>query len=130
MKETIERSREFLDALKKAKDKNPDCLVKPKVSMPKTSAPAEKPKADAPRQIEAEFVITEARVQNGMSGGKNTSLILENPEGKRALAYVQGAHPELKRGMGLVNVKKELKQRDSVVFYLLSDYECLEQNAA
>ena len=41
MKETIERSREFLDALKKAKDKNPDCLVKPKVSMQKkgTAAP-------------------------------------------------------------------------------------------
>lgn len=33
VKETIERSREFLDALKKAKDKNPDCLVKPKVVM-------------------------------------------------------------------------------------------------
>lgn len=31
MKETIERSREFLDALKKAKDKNPDCMVKPRV---------------------------------------------------------------------------------------------------
>ncbi len=31
MKETIERSREFLDALKKSKDKNPDCIVKPKV---------------------------------------------------------------------------------------------------
>lgn len=33
IKETIERSREFLDALKKSKDKNPDCLVKPKVIM-------------------------------------------------------------------------------------------------
>lgn len=33
MKETIERSREFLDALKKSKDKSPDCLVKPKVVM-------------------------------------------------------------------------------------------------
>lgn len=33
VKETIERSREFLDALKKAKDKNPDCLIKPKVVM-------------------------------------------------------------------------------------------------
>ena len=41
MKESIERSREFLDALKKAKDKNPDCLVKPKVTMQKkgTAAP-------------------------------------------------------------------------------------------
>ena len=33
MKESIERSREFLEALKKATDKNPDCLVKPKVTM-------------------------------------------------------------------------------------------------
>lgn len=31
MKETIERSREFLEALKKSKDKNPDCYVKPRV---------------------------------------------------------------------------------------------------
>lgn len=33
MKEMIERSREFLDALKKTKDKNPCCYVKPKVEM-------------------------------------------------------------------------------------------------
>lgn len=33
MKEMIERSREFLEALKKAKDKNPCCYVKPKVEM-------------------------------------------------------------------------------------------------
>lgn len=31
IKETIERSREFLDALKKSKDKNPDCFVTPKI---------------------------------------------------------------------------------------------------
>lgn len=33
MKEMIERSREFLDALKKTKDKDPCCYVKPKVEM-------------------------------------------------------------------------------------------------
>lgn len=33
MKEMIERSREFLEALKKTKDKNPCCYVKPKVEM-------------------------------------------------------------------------------------------------
>ena len=38
MKEMIERSREFLDALKKTKDKNPCCYVKPKVEM-KTKPP-------------------------------------------------------------------------------------------
>lgn len=32
IKETIERSTEFLSALKKAKDKNPDCLIKPRVT--------------------------------------------------------------------------------------------------
>ena len=37
MKQSIERSREFLEALKKSKDKNPDCLVRPKVIM-KTKA--------------------------------------------------------------------------------------------
>ena len=33
MKETIERSREFLEALKKSKEKDPCCYVKPKVEM-------------------------------------------------------------------------------------------------
>lgn len=32
VKEMIERSREFLDALKKAKNKDPDCLVKPMIT--------------------------------------------------------------------------------------------------
>jgi len=32
VKSDIENSKEFLDALKKAKNKNPDCLVKPKVT--------------------------------------------------------------------------------------------------
>ncbi len=32
MKEEIERSKAFLDSLKKAKDKNPSCLIKPKVT--------------------------------------------------------------------------------------------------
>ena len=40
MKESIERSREFLDTLKKAKDKSPDCLVKPKVTMQKKGTTA------------------------------------------------------------------------------------------
>lgn len=35
VKQEIEQSKEFLDALKKAKDKNPDCLVKPKVTAQK-----------------------------------------------------------------------------------------------
>lgn len=35
VKQEIERSKEFLTALQKAKDKNPDCLVKPKVTAQK-----------------------------------------------------------------------------------------------
>lgn len=33
VKETIERSRDFLDAVRKSKNKLPDCLVKPRVTM-------------------------------------------------------------------------------------------------
>ena len=33
MKESIERSREFLDVLKNAENKNPDCIVRPKATM-------------------------------------------------------------------------------------------------
>ncbi len=33
MKESIEHSKEFLEMLRKSKDKNPDCLVKPKLTM-------------------------------------------------------------------------------------------------
>ena len=83
----------------------------------------------APEQPKAEFVIADARIQNNMSG-TSTSLVLTEPGGKKALAFVQGSHPELKKGMGLFNVKKQLKQQDSVVFYLLSGYDCLEQDAA
>ena len=98
---------------------------------PKAPAPERTPKPDAaPQQPKAEYVISDTQLQRGMSGSVSTSLVLTDPSGKRALAFVKGAHPELKRGMGLVNVKKELKQRDSVVFYLLNNYECLEQDAA
>lgn len=82
-----------------------------------------------PQRPAVEFVIVDVRMQKGMSG-MNTSLILEDPDGKRALAYVQGTHPELKPGMSLFNVKKELKQQDSVVFYLLHGYDCAMENAA
>jgi len=82
-----------------------------------------------PQRSKAEFVITDVSTQKGMSG-VNTSLILEDPSGKRALAYVQGVHPELKSGMELYNVKKELKQRDSVVYYLISGYDCDTEQAA
>lgn len=82
-----------------------------------------------PQRPKAEFVIADVSTQKGMSG-VNTSLILEDPSGKRALAYVQGVHPELKSGMELYNVKKELKQRDSVVYYLISGYDCDTEQAA
>ena len=103
-----------------------------------TPQPARRPQNDAPntsktitlpQRPRAEFVIADVRVQKGMSS-TNTSLILEDPEGKRALAYVQGPHPELKPGMELFNVKKELKQQDSVVFYLLHGYDCAAEQAA
>ncbi len=69
-----------------------------------------------------DYTVVDARTQKGMRG-VNTSLILEDETGKRALAYVQGPHLDLKPGVGLYNVKKELKQQDSVVYYLISSYD-------
>ena len=42
VKEEIERSKAFLDGLKKAKDKSPDCLVKPRVTAQSTGIAAYK----------------------------------------------------------------------------------------
>ena len=59
MKQSIERSREFLEALKKSKDKNPDCLVRPKVIMKTTAGWTE---AEFDAQIEnTRSQITELR---------------------------------------------------------------------
>lgn len=82
----------------------------------------------APEPPAWEYTVTDVKVQKGMSG-ENTSLMLQDPDGKKLLAYTRGSHPELRRDARLYNVRKTLKQKDSVVFYYLESFEILEQAA-
>lgn len=76
MKESIERSREFLDALKKAKDKNPDCIVRPKVTMKNKGTAAYK----------GTFPTVEAARNSDMQNAFRTSIkqIVEAGQAERA----------------------------------------------
>ncbi len=82
----------------------------------------------APESHAWEYTVTDVKVQKGMSG-ENTSLMLQDPDGKKLLAYTRGTHPELRRDARLYNVRKTLKQKDSVVFYYLESFEILDQAA-
>ncbi|MBQ3701248.1 MAG: hypothetical protein II885_00670 [Oscillospiraceae bacterium] len=82
----------------------------------------------APESPAWEYTVADAKVQKGMSG-ENTSLMLLDRNGKKFLAYTRGTHPELCRDARLFNVRKTLKQKDSVVFYYLESFEILEQAA-
>ena len=91
------------------------------------------PDGDAPTQSgvfsgEPELTVLQAREQTGASG-VSTSLMLMLPDGKKLLAYVRGAHPELTSGVGLYNVKKSMKKKDSVVYYELDSFEIGEKAA-
>ena len=82
----------------------------------------------APESPAWEYTVTDVKVQKGMSG-ENTSLMLQDPDGKKLLAYTRGTHPELRIDARLYNVRKTLKQKDSVVFYYLESFEILDQAA-
>ncbi len=83
-----------------------------------------------PARPTVEFTITSARVQKGMSGVSTSLAMVQASDGKKALAFVRGEHPELKAGVKLFNVKKTQKQQDSVVFYLLDSFDYDDSEAA
>lgn len=76
-----------------------------------------------------QFKVVNARVQNGMSGS-NTQLVLETVDGKRINAFVRGAHPELTPEAKLTNVKLTMRKQDTVVFYVLEEYQMLAMQEA
>ena len=90
------------------------------------SGPRPMPKPGRPAM---EFTVQDAKLQKGMSG-VSTSLALVQADGKKALAFVRGKHPELRAGVKLFNVKKTQKQQDSVVFYLLDSFDYDDSEAA
>ena len=82
----------------------------------------------APETPAWEYIVTDVKVQKGMNG-EYTNLMLQNPEGKKCLAFMRGTHPELCRDARLFHVRKTLKQQDSVTFYYLESFEILEEAA-
>lgn len=82
----------------------------------------------APETPAWEYIVTDVKVQKGMNG-EYTNLMLQNPEGKKCLAFTRGSHPELCRDAMLFHVRKTLKQQDSVTFYYLESFEILEEAA-
>lgn len=69
-----------------------------------------------------DLTVLNVKQQSGMSG-ISTSLMLQTPDGKKLLGFVRGAHPELKGGVKLFNVRKSQRQKDSVVYYELDSFE-------
>jgi hypothetical protein len=82
----------------------------------------------APEPPAWEYIVTDVKVQKGMNG-EYTNLMLQNPEGKKCLAFTRGSHPELCRDARLFHVRKTLKHQDSVTFYYLESFEILEEAA-
>lgn len=94
-----------------------------------TAAPAGKQQTAQPG-LKPEYTVKKASIQKSKSG-ISTSLTLVDGSGKAALGFIRGEHPEIKAGVQLCNVKKQLKQQDSVVFYLLDSFEITgTENAA
>lgn len=79
---------------------------------------------------QAEYIVSDVKEQKGMNGNVSTSLMLNDPSGKKALAFYRGRDARLRNGAMLVHVKKTLKQQDSVVFYLMESFEVLDSAVA
>ena len=53
----------------------------------------------------------------------STQLKLESSKGDKLDAFVRGEHPELAVGVILVNAKLEKRQQDTIIYYMLEQYE-------
>ena len=93
-----------------------------------TVSPLETSKSPATLERTPDLTVLNVTQQNGMSG-VSTSMVLQTTNGKKVLGFVRGAHPELKGGARLFNVRKTRRQKDSVVYYELESFE-IEEAAA
>lgn len=118
----------------------PDTSVEqpePEAPAPKRQNKAPKPKtasdkgaaATPDNKAEYEYKVVGATVQPGMTS-TNTRLVLESPEGKKINAFVRGTHPELTVGVLLTGTKLATRKQDTVVFYILEDYEVVSLQQA
>ena len=88
---------------------------------PQEGAAQDKP-ADQPEKDNITYLIRNLRVNNGIRS-VNTQLVLESSKEERIDAYARGEHPELAVGVTLTDVELELKQSDTIVYYMLKKYK-------
>ena len=110
---------------------------KQEVPTPKTPRKAPKPKA-APdvgekaaenSGVKYEYKVVGVKEQSGMSS-TNTRLVLESPDGKRISAFARGKRPDLTVGTLLIGTKLATRKQDTVVFYILEDYQVVSLQQA
>ena len=88
---------------------------------PQEGAAQDKP-ADQPEKDNITYLIRNLRVNKGIQS-VNTQLVLESSKEERIDAYARGEHPELAVGVTLTDVELELKQSDTIVYYMLKKYK-------
>lgn len=71
-------------------------------------------------------MVLNAKVQGGMSGS-STLVTLRAPDGRQFPAFARGARAELHAGTVLEKVKLNMRQQDTVAFYVLESYEIATQ---
>lgn len=96
---------------------------KPKVMSDKGAKAAESSEA------KYEYKVVGVKEQPGMSS-INTRLVLEAPDGKRVNAFARGKRPDLAVGTLLIGTKLATRKQDTVVFYILEDYQVVSLQQA
>lgn len=109
-----------------------------KVSPAPTQVPGQQPKPapvqtlPKPNLIEKAGIYTVLRARpEQVANGTHTHALLRGPDGEEFHIFTVGVRPEIVDNVQLTGVKLELKQQDTVVFYILRDYRIvLPQNRA
>lgn len=114
----------------------PDAPAEQPAPTPK-SQKAPKPKAASDKDAKAsengeakyEYKVVGVKEQPGMNS-TNTRLALESPEGKQVSAFARGKRPDLTVGTLLTGTKLATRKQDTVVFYILEDYQVVSLQQA
>ena len=99
-----------------------------KAPKPKAAPDAGK-KAVGNSEAEYEYKVVGVKEQPGMSS-TNTRLVLESPDGKQVNAFARGKRPDLTVGTLLTGTKLATRKQDTVVFYILEDYQVVSLQQA
>ena len=77
------------------------------------------------KETVCDYTVVSAKTQTGMKQNTVTNLILRDQDGKTKPAFYRGVDKGLVSGAELTKVKLSLKQQNTVVFYVLENYEIM-----